>query len=128
MSGSCAQDLSGETLLFSPDWSANLNLEHVTALGEALELHTALDLNYADEFYSALDLDPNTKHDAVTKVNLRLALVSTDNAWSVALIGKNLTDKTTSVWNNDVALNAAGAYYGVMERPRTVAIQAKHNF
>lgn len=124
----CFQDLQGETLLFSPDWSANINVSHVMDFGDELELLTALDVNYADEFYSALDLDANTQHDAVTKVNLRVALSHLNKGWSLALIGKNLTDETTSVWNNDVALNGVGAYFGVIERPRSVALQGKYIF
>lgn len=128
VTGECFQDLQGETLLFSPDWSANINVSHVMDFGDELELLTALDVNYADEFYSALDLDANTQHDAVTKVNLRVALSHLNKGWSLALIGKNLTDETTSVWNNDVALNGVGAYFGVIERPRSVALQGKYIF
>jgi outer membrane receptor protein involved in Fe transport len=74
------QDLEDESLLFAPDWSANLNAQYVIPLGSNLELVSGVDINYTDEFYSALDLDPNTKHDDATKINARIALASVDGS------------------------------------------------
>ena len=42
-------------------------------------------------------LGPNTKHDSYTKVNARIGIASVDDTWSVAFIGRNLTDKETRV-------------------------------
>lgn len=123
-----AQDLTDRTLLFAPDWSANLNLDHFYPIGNNLELRTTLDLNYTDDFYSALDLDPATVHNSYTKVNLRVGIATTDDKWSVAVIAKNLTDKKTRVWNNDVPVTNSGSYFGVPERPRSVAIQGRYRF
>ncbi len=89
---------------------------------------TNADVNYSDEFYSALDLDPNTLHDSNVRVNARIALASVDDSWSVALIGKNLTDEETRVWNNDVPTSNSNSYFGVPERPRSLAIQARYRF
>jgi outer membrane receptor protein involved in Fe transport len=122
------QNLSGESLLFAPDVSANLNIEYVMPVGDELELRTNLDLNYTDGFNSALDLDPNTYHDGYTKVNLRIGLATVDDTWSVALIGKNLTDKETRVWNNDVPVTNSNSYFGIPERPRSIAIQGRYRF
>ncbi len=122
------QDLSGETLLFAPEYSANINAEWIVPVGDDLEIRTNADVNYTDDFYSALDLDPNTKHDAVTKLNMRIALASVDDTWSVALVGKNLTDEKSRVWNNDVPTTNSNSYFGVPERTRSIAIQARYRF
>jgi iron complex outermembrane recepter protein len=122
------QDLTDENLLFSPEWSANINAEYVAPIGDNLELRLTADVNYNDEFDSALDLDPATRHDSATKVNARIALASVDDTWSVAVIGKNLTDETTQVWRNDVPTTASNSYFGVPERPRSIAIQARYRF
>jgi iron complex outermembrane receptor protein len=122
------QDLTDETLLFAPDWSANLNASHVMPLGDSLELRSSVIINYTEDYYSALDLDPNTLHDSYTKVNARIAIASVDDTWSVALIGKNLTDKDTRVWNNDVPVTNSNSYFGIPERPRSIAIQARYRF
>lgn len=122
------QDLSGETLLFAPEWSYNINAEWIIPLTGSMELRTNADVNYSDESYSALDLDPNTKHDSNVRVNARIALASLNDTWSVALIGKNLTDEETRVWNNDVPVTNSNSYFGVPERPRSFAIQARYRF
>ena len=50
------------------------------------------------------------------------------DTWSVALIGKNLTDETTQVWRNDVPVNDSNSYFAVPERPRSIAIQVRYRF
>jgi iron complex outermembrane receptor protein len=122
------QDLEGETLIFAPEWSGSLFLEYFFPIGSNMEIRTGVDVNYTDDFYSALDLDPATRHDSYTKYNARIALAASDDKWSVALIGKNLTDEETNVWNNDVSLTNSNSYFGVPERPRSIAIQARYRF
>jgi len=122
------QNLKDETLLFAPDWSASINARYVMPLSENLLLVNSMDINYEDEFYSALDLDPNTKHDDATIVNARIALTSVDRDWSVALIGKNLTDEKTSIWNQDVPFSNSNSYFALPNRPRSIAIQARYRF
>jgi outer membrane receptor protein involved in Fe transport len=122
------QDLEDETLLFAPDWSASLYAQYVIPLGSTMELVNGVDINYTDEFYSALDLDPNTKHDDATRINARIALASVDDTWMVALVGKNLTDEKTYFWNNDVPFTGSNSYFGLPERPRSIALQARYRF
>ena len=126
--GEGGQDLTDEDLVFAPEWSSNLNATYVYPFDNGLALETSIDMNYSDEFYSALDLDPNTKHDSATLWNARVALVGEDGKWSVAVLGKNLSDETTYAWRNDVALTDSNSYFGVPQRPRSVALQARYRF
>ena len=93
-----------------------------------MELVSGLDINYGDACFSALDLDPSAPHDDVTIINARIALASTDDGWTVALIGKNLTDEKTYIWKNDLPVTNSNSYYGVPERPRSIALQARYRF
>ena len=122
------QDLKDETLVFAPEWSASLFAQYIVPLGSSMELVNSLDINYSDEFFSALDLDPNTKHDATTIINARIALTSNDDTWTLALIGKNLTDEETYIWRDDLPVTNSNSYYGVPERPRSIAVQARYRF
>jgi hypothetical protein len=122
------QDLEDETLTYAPEWSATLNARYIVPLGNDLLLVNNLDINYEDEFYSALDLDPNTKHDDATIVNASIALTSADRDWSVALIGKNLTDEEATIWNQDVPISNSNSYFALPNRPRSIAVQARYNF
>ncbi len=126
--GGGGQNLKDETLLFAPDWSATLTAKYVMPLSESLILVNSIDINYEDEIYSALDLDPNTKQDAVTTFNARIALTNIDRTWSVALIGKNLSDEKSNIWNNDVPVTNSNSYFGLPNRPRSIAVQARYRF
>ncbi|MDX1734914.1 MAG: TonB-dependent receptor [Halioglobus sp.] len=122
------QDLEDETLLFAPEWSANLNAEFILPVGDNMALVSRVDINYTDEFYSALDLDPNTKHDDATRIDARIALGHDNGDWSIAVIGRNLTDEKTYVWNNDVPVTDSNSYFGLPERPRSIAVQGRYRF
>ena len=93
----------------------------------SLELRSALNVNYSDEYAIAADLDLRSIQDSFTKVDLRIALGDGDGAWNVAFIGRNLTDEETSTWANDTALAQGGCYHHI-DRLRSYAIQARYNF
>ena len=104
----CTQDLSGEALQFAPDLSAHMALDYATQLGSSIELRMSVDAMYSDGYEVANDLDPAVAQDSFTKINARIALLSLEDTWSVALLGKNLTDKATTTWGNDVPLASQG--------------------
>ena len=84
----------------------------------------SLDLLYEDELNEKLD--PNYQ-DSYVKVNARLALASTDETWSVALIGKNLTDETT--FGNGFGVGFfTGSWAKNRQAPRTVALEFGYRF
>jgi len=126
--GSGIQDLTDEDLLFSPEWSSNLNAQYIYPFDNGLEIMSSVDMNYSDDYYSAQDLDPNTQHDDVVLWNARIALNGDNGKWSVAVLGKNLTDEETSAWNNDVATTGSNTYFGVPQRPRSIALQGRYRF
>lgn len=120
--GSCVQNLSGKELQFSPDFAGNLNAEYVIPM-DRFVLTFGADVNYTSSFFTALDLDPASKQDSFTKLNLRVELADVDDSWSVALVGKNLSDKTTTSWVNDVPI--FGGHFALVDPPRSVGVQFK---
>ena len=89
------------------------------------------DIMYSDEFHTAADLDEVQIQDSFTKVNARIELGDSAGVWSVALLGKNLTDETTITWGNDVPLGNfgfSGSYQLIVAAPRSFEIQGKYNF
>ena len=124
--GACLQDLSGEDLQFSPEWAGSVNVEYFRSLGPGLDLTVQLGADYSDEYYSALDLDPHSKQDSFTKIHARIQLASEDG-WSVAIVGKNLTDEETTMWVNDVPF-FRGAFFAGIDQTRNIGLQAKYNF
>jgi outer membrane receptor protein involved in Fe transport len=127
--GDATCDYSGKANIFSPEWTANASLEYVTGLTDNIDFRGNLDVLYTDEQYVNVTLDDNIIQDGVTRINARLALEG--ESWSLALVGKNLTDEDiVSFATNTPLANALGtpSYTTYMERPRTIAIQAMYRF
>jgi outer membrane receptor protein involved in Fe transport len=128
---SCVNDLSGERLQFAADVSANFGITYTTEITDSLELGLSSDVLYTDDFDTAADGDPILEQESYTKINARISLADVDGTWSIALLGKNLTDKTTSAWGNDIPLGAQGfdnSFFQVIDAPRSYEIQATYNF
>jgi iron complex outermembrane receptor protein len=127
----CLQDLSGESLQFSPEIAGSIALEYFTSITNAIDLRITADVNYSDEFQVAADLDPVLEQDSFTKINARIELAGSDGIWSIAVLGKNLTDERTSTWGNDVPLAGQGfsqTYFQHIDAPRSFVVQAAYNF
>lgn len=135
----CVNDLSGETVNYAPEWTASLSGTYTAHLGDRLDMLFTLDANYRDDYFLGADLDPSLVQDAYWKLNARIALVEVTGRWEVALIGKNLTDSVSYSAGTAVPFGSSntptwsipdfeGTYYGVVDRPRSVAVQFSYNF
>ena len=125
-------DFDGKTNQYVADWSGNLSAEYVTYVSDNLELRTSVDLVFTDDYNPSQNVDPNIEQDGYEKINARVALVSTEGDWEVALIGKNLTDEETYSYANDTPLSAnltqSVGYYTLVDPGRTVALQGTYRF
>lgn len=122
----CQQDLSGQPLQFAADYAGNLNLEYDKELSDSLNLSAVLGLEFSDSYFTALDLDPISEQDSFVKLNARVELAG-QSGWSVALVGKNLTDEKTTTWVNDVPF-FRGAFFGSIDPPRSIGVQGRYEF
>ncbi len=137
LDGSCSsanpQDLTGATLQFAPEYSGNLGISYQASITDRLDLSMGADVVYSDAITIAPNQDARSIQGSYAKWNARIALESNDGQWSVALVGKNLTDETTFNWANDATLSGEGlgfdnAYFRQFEAPRTYEVQARYNF
>ncbi len=122
----CQQDLSGEPLQFAADYAGNINLNYTDMVSNSLELRATVGVEFTDSYFTALDLDPVSEQDSFLKLNARIEIAS-DAGWSLALVGKNLTDEDTTTWINDVPF-FRGAYFGSIDPPRSIGVQANYQF
>lgn len=127
--GATTCDNTGERNIYTPEWSYSATLDYTMALTAQFNLRATVDVSFKDKQFVEATLNPDMEQDAYTKVNARLALEA--EQWSVALVGKNLTDEDVVSFAADTPLsNVLGApsYSGYVERPRTVAIQLQRRF
>ena len=80
-----------------------------------------------DEQELAQDLDPFTTQQSYHKWDARLTVSALDGNWDVVVVGRNLSNKTTMGFSNDVSL-FPGSYFGITESPRSIAVQASLRF
>lgn len=88
------QDLTGRTPTYSPKWQGNLAAEYTTdPFAGGFTASARLEVAYTSAFYSTNDLNPQGRIDAYQLYSGRLALLSPDETWNVALFGENLTNE-----------------------------------
>ncbi|MEO2267079.1 TonB-dependent receptor [Pseudoalteromonas sp. YIC-656] len=121
-------DLSGKSGAYAPKFSGSVNLDYLTELTNSLELSFNLEAVFKSSYYTNYDLNPFTEQAGYGKLNARLALADYNNGWSLALIGKNLTDRYTTTYSTDMSFAPAGMYASWVEPGRSVAIQASYRF
>jgi outer membrane receptor protein involved in Fe transport len=97
-----------------------------------MEINAVLDVVYSSKFLQSLTLDPANTQKAFAKLNARLSLGDINDRWEVALVGRNLTDKTTVGYAGDTPLSqrlfSARSYYGFVDPPRSIAVEAALKF
>lgn len=123
-------NLSGRTLPYSPDLTANLGARWEDQFVGGWTYVVSANAFYSDAFSTAGDLDPRVAQDAFTKIDASVTFTSPDDVWSFSLIGKNLTDEVTSHFGDDIPLSniLGNNYQQYVDPPRTIAIQARYQF
>tara|TARA_R110002049_G_scaffold9747_12_gene48879 strand:+ start:1138 stop:3408 length:2271 start_codon:yes stop_codon:yes gene_type:complete len=81
-------DYSGQSLLYSPDFSGSLAVDyHVAMFGG--EFRTYLAYAYKGDHY----IDPDYEEGSYSTLSGRMSWLSNDDTWELALYGSNLTDE-----------------------------------
>jgi iron complex outermembrane receptor protein len=128
-----AEDKSTDLRLpYSPEWAASIDANYERpwhSAGLTWRFNGAL--NYRDDQY--MQRDEGSLDGALTLLNLRVALAPADDRGELALMGRNLLDQKTSFGFDFPAFGGlevpiGAATIGSLNRPRTVALQARYNF
>ncbi len=87
--------------------------------------------NYRDEQF--MQRDETRLDGALSLLNLRLGLLSDDERWEVALLGRNFLDQTTTFGFSYPIFGGRtipedDATMGSVNRPRTLALQLRYSF
>ena len=139
-----SKDVSGQELIYAPEWSGNFILDYVYPFSNGLQLLANLTVAFTTEYSTRADNDPRLfggkvnndwdgltrddsaiKSDPFAKLDLRLGLGG--DRWEVAVIGKNLTDETTVNLNNRLP-TSDGSLYRTVERERYFLVQASYGW
>ena len=127
-------DYTGKRNALSPKWSGNLNLDYTTPISGSMKIAANFNVDFSSAYIASANLDPRTRQDSYAKLGARLALAEIDNKWEIALIGRNLTNQRILQTASSMPLattitrNAGNAYNGIVDRPRTIAVQLTGRF
>ncbi|APZ98528.1 TonB-dependent receptor [Sphingopyxis sp. QXT-31] len=127
-------DYTGKRNALTPKWSGNLNVDYSTPVTSGMKVAFNFNVDFSSAYIAAANLDPRTRQDSYAKLGARLALAEIDNKWEIALIGRNLTNQRILQTASSMPLattitrNAGNAYNGIVDRPRTIAVQLTGRF
>lgn len=121
------QDLSGKTGAFAPDYSGSVAIDYHTEVFSGYPLSANLSVSFSDDYFLEQDLDPISVQKSYEKINFSVELADKDDAWTIAVLVKNLTDEQTFSQANDVPV-LSYAHRFLSERPRSYHLQARYNF
>ncbi|MEH6548970.1 MAG: TonB-dependent receptor [Pseudomonadales bacterium] len=123
-------DYTGKRGQYTPKWTGNLSFTHILPLAGELDLQTGFDVSYKGEQNTHVNLDPQWEVDALTQMNFRIGLYSSN--WNVAVLVQNLSDDQQYSYVGNTPLSASifgtNTFYSFMGRPRTTYLQATYNF
>ncbi|GAA0322852.1 TonB-dependent receptor [Sphingomonas oligophenolica] len=115
---------AGMPLQRAPKWTAMGAVRYQGDLSSTVRLRARAAVNYSSEYdlqYRASDpLAPKSLEHA--QIDASIALLHTGTGIEVAVIGTNLTDKRYAYFTSSISAGGS-AYFGSLNRPRTVALQ-----
>jgi iron complex outermembrane receptor protein len=121
------QQLEGNRLVQAPEWSWTARAEYDFALPTggwngrlAVEARHKSQVYFTQFNYDALGQDGVTTYDAFVK------LTSPDEAWSVNLWGRNLSDK--EIYTGTFIINGSRTNAGMLAPPRTYGATVGYSF
>jgi iron complex outermembrane receptor protein len=112
---------------FTPRHTWNLGAQYQirTSLGT---ITPRLDVNYQNDIYTEANNTPYNLIDSRTVLNGSIRFTSRDENWSLAIEGKNLTDKLYYNAATDLLPTAGPSASAAPAYPRTVMVTARRNF
>lgn len=122
------RDASGERLQFAPEWSGSVGFKYEQPVSDNYLVSLNSNVSFQSKSFTAADLDPRiAQQNGYAKIDARLAFGHIDGKWEIAVLGKNLTNKLTSLNSNDQPL-VPGNGFALTSRPRSFAVQASVEF
>ncbi len=122
-------DQSDRPLPLAPEWSGNIYANASFPIADNIDGIADLSVSFSDEFYTDASLEPAGLQDSYAKLAARVGVEASDGRWSLAVVGRNLTnEKVLSASQSFFAALFQTTYLGYLEPPRTIMIQGNYRF
>lgn len=117
-------DCSGQSLLYSPEFGADLGINHIVDLGN-LELSLTAAASHRGEQATSFTFVEETKSDAYTTVDLDATLSSEEGKWALSAFIRNATDER---YFRNTNVNNRGLNYAISNPPQTYGVRLRKDF
>ena len=88
-------NIAGTTIPGASKWKGGFNARYEFPLSGDLKLALSSGVMYRSAYYAEPENTPESRQSGYAKVDARIELGSLDDRWTIALFGRNLTDKHT---------------------------------
>ena len=119
-------DISGNRMAFTPETEGSLLASYEFPLANGGNLAIQGDMVYSGDIYFQPGNQPTLHEDSYTLFNAALKYTSPNDAFSVTVFGKNLTNK--GYFSSGFDLSFAGLYCMKAGQPRYYGIKFDYNF
>jgi outer membrane receptor protein involved in Fe transport len=122
-----SQDLSGKRVYRAPDWLANAGAQYQFPIAGDFQVGLSADVQYTSSYYVNLNLNPGSLQDSFVLVNASARLTTPSGRWTVAVIGRNLTNEIYATLGTDKP-GGLGEVLTVAGAPRAALLQVSGKF
>lgn len=133
-----SQDYDGRTPPKAPRFAGRLGAAYEVEVGSDMTLNFTGDVSHTSKYNFTDTLRPDAVQKAYTKLDAAVRLTGPDERWSVALIGRNLTEEYVVTAANDIPFaggTGTGTTTGVLadmsafvENPREIYLEVSVKF
>ena len=122
-------DQTGEPLPHAADYSGNVFFNIAHPMSGNMNFVADLNLSFRDDYFTDASLEPTGRQGSWEKIDARVGVEAQDGRWSLALIGRNLTDKKILSTSQSFFSNTfAPTMLGYLNPPRTLMLQGRYQF
>ena len=106
--GDCLfQNVSGSATALAPKWTASLEADYTTPVGDNLQLGLTGNVRFSSGYLTNPFGSAIGEQSDYAMLDAIVRLGASDNKWQVALIGKNLTDQYVLTYSAGLPLSGA---------------------
>jgi len=120
------QDLAGRQMVFAPDWAYVLGAEYSVPVGGNREVRLSAKWIHVGSHFTSIEMDPLGFQSSTDRLDVTLALY--DQRWSLALVGRNLTNELVHTFTNASTLSGTAVAATNIEETRAIALRATFNW
>ena len=124
-----SEDLAGVVLPGASKWSGNVEADLVEPLGGGMQFRASAIVTFRSRYFTATDYSPNYGvQGSYSKLDARVEVGPEDGRWSLAVVGKNLTNKFTQSFSYLWPLSTPPTGVQFLDETRNVSIEGRVRF